>query len=310
MADLQILTENAAGDGWVDAIPSAVSTGYTHQNTNITARSLGLDSTTVVFEGGNIVVKAGGVVDVNGVPYSLPSDVSFGYGGTGVLDLYIQVDPGATATEKGLSLVSGTPVWNPAKNYYESSIGRRILNKFISIMDAAREHVSIQPMIGALDDPTERDSVSTSFFVGFVDTNGDRVDNNLYEGRFLKKPTGEVLMFLPAMVSPNASTSPLAVGRRTLHFFFENGDPVPSTYELPRYPVVNFATEGSMSHHMDTMSFRRIVLTGGGGSLAPDVDFSYVDYDGVGSDTFVRRDLLYTTVASDRNNILPSTTVC
>jgi hypothetical protein len=129
---MEILTENTAGDGWVDDVPGAVSTGYQHQNTNITARSLGLDSTTVRTTDTNVVVEQGGVVESNGVPYVTTAANSFPISGIATGVNYIYLAPGGSPTEKTLTLGVVDVEWVPVKNgFYTVSTGYRVLNKTI-----------------------------------------------------------------------------------------------------------------------------------------------------------------------------------
>ena len=72
--ELEILTENEAGDSWVDLIPTtSIVTSYQAQNTNIEARSNGLDSVSLRVDGEALIAEAGGIVDVNGLPFVLTS---------------------------------------------------------------------------------------------------------------------------------------------------------------------------------------------------------------------------------------------
>lgn len=129
MADLQILTTNENGDGWIDNVPGAVSTGYQIQNTNITARTLGGDSTSLSISG-NIVTLAGGsgVVDVNGVPFVVLTEKVFlqAYFSEGVN--FFTIEDGATNLLKSIGKSTLSPSWNPIKNYLETSTGLRVLN--------------------------------------------------------------------------------------------------------------------------------------------------------------------------------------
>lgn len=119
------LTINAAGTGWVDSIPSAVSTGYQAQNTNIQAHSVGQDLSSVRVSGTSVIVDISGPIDVDGIPFSVTSPVTLTPSSGGVQ--YIQIVPGATATQKSLELTTSTPVWDSAKNGLYNS-GNRVLN--------------------------------------------------------------------------------------------------------------------------------------------------------------------------------------
>ena len=127
MADIEILTLNNAGDGWIDTVPNAVSTGYQAQNSNITARSLGLDLTTLIDDGTALILKAhSGVVDENGVPYTIKNDISFSYPSEGVY--YVKFTAGSSPTTRNAELTTETPIWNSVKNYLETASGERVLN--------------------------------------------------------------------------------------------------------------------------------------------------------------------------------------
>lgn len=138
MADLQILTENALGDGWIDNTPGAVSTGYQAQNTNITARSLGLDSTHVVNNGDSTITVKGnsGAIDVNGVPFVITNDkifqiTAFADRQTSFFIIRDTIDP----LLKDLLVTTAAISWNSTKNYYETSAGERALNWTVTRVD-------------------------------------------------------------------------------------------------------------------------------------------------------------------------------
>lgn len=133
MAQIEILTLNQNGDGWVDTIPgSQVSTSYQAQNTNITARTLGLDMSNVSVVGSSVTVTCSGAIDINGVPYTFTSDVVFAQSEFQQVATYFEIIDGSVPTEKSLRLNTVEPSWNPTKNYFESSAGNRVLNWVVS----------------------------------------------------------------------------------------------------------------------------------------------------------------------------------
>ena len=124
--ELEILTENAASDGWVDSTPGAASTGYQAQNTAIQAHSVGEDKTYVYVSGSSVVVATGGLVDIDGSPFKITSDVTLTPASAGTW--YIRVVPGADSLQKSLELTSDPGTWNAVKNGLYDGDGRRVLN--------------------------------------------------------------------------------------------------------------------------------------------------------------------------------------
>lgn len=133
MADLTILTTNQAGDGWIDTIPGQVSTGYQAQNTNITARSLGQDLTTVTVDDDEIVVSAfSGNIDVDGVPFVMNQEKTFAKGSISFGVSYIYLQAGVNDFEKNLALTTLKPTWDAVKHGYYTSSGERVLSYVIT----------------------------------------------------------------------------------------------------------------------------------------------------------------------------------
>ena len=129
MADeLTILTENAASDSWVDAIPSAVSTGYQAQNTNINANRNGIDSSYVRYDSGTdeIVVEVSGPIDDNGLPFAVGTEIRFANPGAGTW--YLRVIPGTTTVDRSLEITASKGTWDGSKNGLYDSVPRRVLN--------------------------------------------------------------------------------------------------------------------------------------------------------------------------------------
>jgi hypothetical protein len=127
MAGLNILTTNAAGDGWIDLVPGpGTSTSYEAQNANFTARNLGLDLTSVKVVGATVVVEVSGPVDVNGVPFVVNQEVILTPTARG--NWFIAITPGGTSLEKEFTLTQVDPTWIPEKNAYYTTEGHRVLN--------------------------------------------------------------------------------------------------------------------------------------------------------------------------------------
>ena len=123
--ELEFLTINEAGTSWVDLSPSAESTGYQAQNTNIEARTNGQDDTTLTISGTTVVLDPSGVIDDNGVPITIKSQVVLSIPSDGTY--YIKVVAGTASTQRSLQLVTTAGLWDISKNaYYE--VGERILN--------------------------------------------------------------------------------------------------------------------------------------------------------------------------------------
>ena len=144
------LTINAAGDSWVDSIPSAISTGYQAQNTNIQAHSVGQDLSSVRVSGTDVIVDISGPIDVDGIPFSVTSAVTLTPSSGGVQ--YIQIVAGATSTQKSLELTTSTPVWDASKNGLYNG-ANRVLNwvvycypntlKILKLSDAQYSNASL-----------------------------------------------------------------------------------------------------------------------------------------------------------------------
>lgn len=125
---LERLTTNAAGDGWIDNTPGGVATGYQAQNTNLTARFLGGDLTTLKVENGNLYIKGNsGAIDIDGVPYTMMTDFVTSLASLSE-ETWFKISDTANPAEKEIELTTIAPTWNEVKNYYETSAGERVLN--------------------------------------------------------------------------------------------------------------------------------------------------------------------------------------
>lgn len=135
MADeIEILTENEAGDSWVDPTPSAVSTGYSAQNTNIEALFNGYDRFDVQYSSPNIIINISGIADDNGLPMVVKSQILIDISAQANGTYYLKIIAGSTTLKRSISLVTTAGTWDASKSgFYES--GDRILDTII-IKDA------------------------------------------------------------------------------------------------------------------------------------------------------------------------------
>jgi hypothetical protein len=146
MADeFEFLTVNAAGDSWVDSVPGAVSTGYQNQNTNIEAGRMGIDTTFIFtnFVGTSVTLKAGGVVDVDGVPFTIKSDLSINLSGVDGQNLWIYLADGSTSQDKTVALTTTPPEWDESKGGYYTSAGKRVLSWIITPQSSGNTNVTV-----------------------------------------------------------------------------------------------------------------------------------------------------------------------
>ena len=128
MADeLEILTENAAGTGWVDLSPGAESTGYQAQNTNIESNRNGIDSSYVRWDSGTseIVIEESGPIDDNGVPFAVKNEIRLADPGAGTW--YLKVVAGSTILLRSIEVSASKGTWDGSKNGLYVS-GDRVLN--------------------------------------------------------------------------------------------------------------------------------------------------------------------------------------
>ena len=132
MADeIQIITTSADGSSWADLIPGAVSSGYQAQNTNIDASRNGMDKSSISydFDTSEIVIAPSGVIDVNGLPFAVASEVRLAISSNG--DYYIKLVAGTGSTLRSAELTASKGTWDASKNAFYDS-GNRILNWLIS----------------------------------------------------------------------------------------------------------------------------------------------------------------------------------
>ena len=150
MADeLEILTTNAAADGWIDNIPGAVSTGYQAQNTNISARSLGQDLTYLRVSDDliGVTLEISGPVDDGGVPFKLAAQTTLYPTSNGTW--YVAITAGSGALNRSVELIQGTPIYDSTEGVLKVGV-YRILNWTITMQPQLYITVSPIAQTGAL----------------------------------------------------------------------------------------------------------------------------------------------------------------
>lgn len=110
------------------SIPEAVSTGYQRQNTNMIAARVGMDETVVVGGAGKCTLKVSGPVDVNGVLYTIDSEVEFALSIAGEYIIYLEDSIAGHLTPK---ITSQPGLFVADKNAHYTTDGYRILNWLI-----------------------------------------------------------------------------------------------------------------------------------------------------------------------------------
>jgi len=110
------------------SIPEAVTTGYQRQNTNIVAARVGMDETVVVGGAGKCTLKVSGPVDVNGVLYTIDSEVEFALSIAGEYIIYLEDSIAGHLTPK---ITSQPGLFSADKNAHYTADGYRILNWLI-----------------------------------------------------------------------------------------------------------------------------------------------------------------------------------
>jgi len=110
------------------SIPEAVSTGYQRQNVNIVAARVGIDETVVVGGEDKCTLKVSGPVDVNGVLYTIDSEVEFALDTAGEYIIYLEDSIAGHLTPK---ITSQPGLFVADKNAHYTADGYRILNWLI-----------------------------------------------------------------------------------------------------------------------------------------------------------------------------------
>ena len=182
MADeLNIITKNRAGDGWVDQIPGPVSSGYQAQNTLISSTLIGIDKSEVSpATQGRVIVEPSGPIDVDGQPFMVTSRVTLSPPDRNGGYYYIKVANGSTWNKKTLMAV--TPVDPPL--YDHARRGLYLINS-----DGTRERC-LNWMVYYPNQVTDSTSNSRPFRIAqpgrprlqienFLDINGTETDFNV-----------------------------------------------------------------------------------------------------------------------------------
>ena len=108
-----------------------VTQGYQRQNTNMFAARVGIDTTIPFDGGGTITVPIGGIVEANGVMYSITSAATLPKP-VPARAYWIVLVPAANGATATFQLVERPGVWDPARNacYFSSGThnNRRTLN--------------------------------------------------------------------------------------------------------------------------------------------------------------------------------------
>ena len=108
-----------------DSTPGAVSTGYQAQNTNLVAQRAGLDCSVVTPGTGNCKLEISGPVDVNGILYTINSEVTFTLSTAGKYYIHL-AGSGANLTP---TIGTGANTFDADKNArYTDSGNYRVLN--------------------------------------------------------------------------------------------------------------------------------------------------------------------------------------
>lgn len=126
--EIEILVENAAGDGWVDASPGPIDTGYQNQNVGFTSLFNGLDNSAASISGSSLVLSPSGIIDVDGIPYVIKSTATISLPTSGPGIWYIKLADGTTELEKTPEFTSSRGTYSAAKNGWYSATGERVLN--------------------------------------------------------------------------------------------------------------------------------------------------------------------------------------
>ena len=116
-----------------DNVPGSVTSGYQQQNVNICTIQTGLDTTEPFDNGVNIVIPVGGVVEVNGVMFSITSTITLPktFGANIAHWVAINDNNDGTATA---SVVNRPGAWDSAKQGCYTTNNRRTLN-WVSLGD-------------------------------------------------------------------------------------------------------------------------------------------------------------------------------
>jgi len=131
MADeLEMVTQSADGDSWVDQAPAAVSTGYQAQNTSAESVRVGMDSSHVTrVSDTQVRVEISGPIDDNGVLFAVKQSKTLTV--TGNKSKYaIALKPGSANNKRDLELVDYASISYSAQRncYLTGAENYRVLN--------------------------------------------------------------------------------------------------------------------------------------------------------------------------------------
>lgn len=126
--EIAILTENEAGDGWVDSSPGEIDTGYQAQNLGFTALFNGLDNSAASVSGSNLILSPSGIIDINGMPFIIKSQITLTLPTSGVGPWFVKLIAGTTSLEKSAEFTNSRGTYDASKNGWYSASGERVLN--------------------------------------------------------------------------------------------------------------------------------------------------------------------------------------
>lgn len=131
--NLELVSENAAGDGYVDNVPGAVSTGYQSQNIATSAIFNGLDKSSCAVVGSNLIIYPSSIIDVNGLPFVVKTQITLALPTTG-FNHYLKVVDGSTAILKEIEFTTDRGTYDTSKNGWYNGSGKRVLNWVYNII--------------------------------------------------------------------------------------------------------------------------------------------------------------------------------
>jgi hypothetical protein len=144
-----------------DNVPSAVTTGYQRQNTNMFAIQTGLDTTEPYDNGsGTITIPAGGIIEANGVMFKIASNITVAKT-VSTRAYWVEIIDNGNGTAS-VGLVERPGVWNPAKQGCYRTNNRRTLN-WVSLGDISSPPASGQEYSSPATKGDYRVNVSTGW---------------------------------------------------------------------------------------------------------------------------------------------------
>lgn len=130
--ELELVSDNAAADGWVDSSPGAISTGYQSQNTAIQALFNGFDNSAISLNGLNADLAISGIIDDSGLPFVIKTAFSLVLPTTGD-NHFLKVTAGASAIERNIVFTTSRGTFDASKNAFYSGTGERVLNWIFNV---------------------------------------------------------------------------------------------------------------------------------------------------------------------------------